>query len=209
MKFDLHNLKGKKISDLQLEDTVFGIEPNRGVVRQAILAELTNMRQGTHSTKNRALVRGGGKKPFKQKGRGGARAGTIRSPLWRGGGTVFGPEPHVYKHKLPKKISLLARKSILSEKVKSNELFVVEDLNVKSPKTADFYTILKDLNFEKKKITILVSANDRNLDLAVRNLRNVYLVDSRKASAYDLIDCNQLIVEKSSIDILTNLLSVN
>ena len=209
MKFDLHDLKGKKISDLQLEDTVFGIEPNRGVVRQAILAELTNMRQGTHSTKNRALVRGGGKKPFKQKGRGGARAGTIRSPLWRGGGTVFGPEPHVYKHKLPKKISLLARKSILSEKVKSNELFVVEDLNVKSPKTADFYTILKDLNFEKKKITILVSANDRNLDLAVRNLRNVYLVDSRKASAYDLIDCNQLIIEKSSIDILTNLLSVN
>jgi large subunit ribosomal protein L4 len=209
MKFDLHNLKGKKISDLQLEDTVFGIEPNRGVIRQAILAELTNMRQGTHSTKNRALVRGGGKKPFKQKGRGGARAGTIRSPLWRGGGTVFGPEPHVYKHKLPKKISLLARKSILSEKVKSNELFVVEDLNVKSPKTADFYTILKILKFEKKKITILVSAHDRNLDLAVRNLRNVYLVDSRKASAYDLIDCNQLIVEKSSIDILTNLLSVN
>lgn len=209
MKFDLHNLKGKKISDLQLEDTVFGIEPNRGVVRQAILAELTNMRQGTHSTKNRALVRGGGKKPFKQKGRGGARAGTIRSPLWKGGGTVFGPEPHVYKHKLPKKISLLARKSILSEKVKSNELFVVEDLNVKSPKTADFYTILKELKFEKKKITILVSANDRNLDLAVRNLRNVYLVDSRKASAYDLIDCNLLIVEKSSIDILTNLLSVN
>ena len=209
MKFDLHNLKGKKISDLQLEDTVFGIEPNHGVVRQAILAELTNMRQGTHSTKNRALVKGGGKKPFKQKGRGGARAGTIRSPLWRGGGTVFGPEPHAYKHKLPKKISLLARKSILSEKVKSNELFVVEDLNVKSPKTADFVTILKDLNFEKKKITILVSANDRNLDLAVRNLRNVYLVDSRKASAYDLIDCNQLIIEKSSIDILTNLLSVN
>lgn len=209
MKFDLHNLKGKKISDLQLEDTVFGIEPNRGVVRQAILAELTNMRQGTHSTKNRALVKGGGKKPFKQKGRGGARAGTIRSPLWKGGGTVFGPEPHVYKHKLPKKISLLARKSILSEKVKSNELFVVEDLNVKSPKTADFYTILKELKFEKKKITILVSANDRNLDLAVRNLRNVYLVDSRKASAYDLIDCNLLIVEKSSIDILTNLLSVN
>ena len=113
MKFDLHNLKGKKISDLQLEDTVFGIEPNRGVVRQAILAELTNMRQGTHSTKNRALVKGGGKKPFKQKGRGGARAGTIRSPLWKGGGTVFGPEPHVYKHKLPKKISLLARKSII------------------------------------------------------------------------------------------------
>lgn len=209
MKFDIHNLKGKKISDFQLEDAVFGIQPNHGVVRQAILAELTNMRQGTHSSKNRALVRGGGKKPFKQKGRGGARAGTIRSPLWRGGGAVFGPEPHSYKHKLPKKVSLLARKSILSEKVKSNELFIVEDLNVKSSKTADFYSILKELNFEKKKITILVSANDRNLDLAVRNLKNVHLVDSKKASAYDLIDCNQLIVEKSSIDILTNLLSVN
>ena len=209
MKFDLHNLNGKKVSDFQLDDKVFGIKPNHAVVRQAILAELTNMRQGTHSSKNRANVRGGGKKPFKQKGRGGARAGTIRSPLWRGGGTVFGPEPHSYKHKLPKKFSLLARKSILSEKVKSNELYVVEDLNIESSKTSDFIRILKNLNFEKKKITILVSANDRNLDLAVRNLRNVYLVDSRKVSAYDLIDCNQLIVEKSSIDILTNLLSVN
>ena len=209
MKFDLHNLNGKKVSDFQLDDKVFGIKPNHAVVRQAILAELTNMRQGTHSSKNRANVRGGGKKPFKQKGRGGARAGTIRSPLWRGGGTVFGPEPHSYKHKLPKKFSLLARKSILSEKVKSNELYVVEDLNIKSSKTSDFFGILKNLKFEKKKITILVSANDRNLDLAVRNLRNVYLVDSKKVSAYDLIDCNQLIVEKSSIDILTNLLSVN
>jgi len=209
MKFDLHNLNGKKVSDFQLDDKVFGIKPNHAVVRQAILAELTNMRQGTHSSKNRANVRGGGKKPFKQKGRGGARAGTIRSPLWRGGGTVFGPEPHSYNHKLPKKFSLLARKSILSEKVKSNELYVVEDLNIKSSKTSDFFGILKNLKFEKKKITILVSANDRNLDLAVRNLRNVYLVDSKKVSAYDLIDCNQLIVEKSSIDILTNLLSVN
>jgi large subunit ribosomal protein L4 len=209
MKYDLHNLNGKKVSDFQLDDKVFGIKPNHAVVRQAILAELTNMRQGTHSSKNRANVRGGGKKPFKQKGRGGARAGTIRSPLWRGGGTVFGPEPHSYKHKLPKKFSLLARKSILSEKVKSNELYVVEDLNIKSSKTSDFFGILKKLKFEKKKITILVSANDRNLDLAVRNLRNVYLVDSKKVSAYDLIDCNQLIVEKSSIDILTNLLSVN
>lgn len=208
MKFDLHDLKGNKVSGFQLDDSIFGIKPNHGVVRQAILAELTNMRQGTHSSKNRALVRGGGKKPFKQKGRGGARAGTIRSPLWKGGGTVFGPEPHSYKHKLPKKISHLARRSILSQKVKTNELFVVEDLNLESPKTSVFYRILKNLNFENKKITILVSAHDENLDLAVRNLRNVYLVDSKKASAYDLIDCNQLIIEKSSIEILTNLLSV-
>ena len=158
MKFDLHNLKGKKVSDFQLADDVFGVKPNHGAVRQAVLAELTNMRQGTHSSKNRARVRGGGKKPFKQKGRGGARAGTIRSPLWKGGGTIFGPEPHSYKHKLPKKISVLARKSILSNKVAENELFVVEDFKIDSFKTSDFQLILKNLKFEKKKITILVSA---------------------------------------------------
>ena len=100
MKLNIHNLSGKKVSDFDLDKSVFGIEPNHGVVRQAILSELTNMRQGTHASKNRALVRGGGKKPFKQKGRGGARAGTIRSPLWKGGGTIFGPEPHSYNHKL-------------------------------------------------------------------------------------------------------------
>ena len=207
MKFNIHNLSGKKTSDFQLDESVFGIEPNNGVIRQAVLAEMTNMRQGTHSTKNRADVSGGGKKPFKQKGRGGARAGTIRSPLWKGGGTVFGPEPHDYNHKLPKKVSKLARKSILSNKVSLGELFIVDSFDLETHKTSDFYSLLKALDYHDKKITILVAGYDKKLDMAIRNLRKVYLVDSKKASAYDLIDCELLIAEKASIDILTNILA--
>jgi large subunit ribosomal protein L4 len=164
------------------------------------------MRQGTHASKNRALVNGGGKKPFKQKGRGGARAGTIRSPLWKGGGTVFGPEPHSYKHKLPKKVSRLARKSLFSSKVLNHEILIVDDLSIESHKTSDFVRVLNKLKLADKKILILVSVHDDKLDLAVRNLRNVYLVDAKKVSAYDLIDCNQVIIEKASVDILTKLL---
>jgi large subunit ribosomal protein L4 len=206
MKYNIHNLNGKIVSEFDLDDSIFGIDPNHGVVRQAVLAEMTNMRQGTHATKNRALVNGGGKKPFKQKGRGGARAGTIRSPLWKGGGTVFGPEPHPYKHKLQKKVSRLARKSLFSSKVLNHEFFIVDDLSIKSHKTSDFVRVLNKLKLADKKILILVSAHDDKLDLAVRNLRNVYLVDAKKVSAYDLIDCNQVIIEKASVDILTKLL---
>ena len=206
MKYNIHNLNGKVVSEFNLDDTVFGIDPNQGVVRQVVLAEMTNMRQGTHASKNRALVNGGGKKPFKQKGRGGARAGTIRSPLWKGGGTIFGPEPHPYKHKVPKKVSKLARRSLFSSKVLNGEFFIVDNLTIESHKTSDFVTILNKLKFAEMKILILVSAHDDKLDLAVRNLRNVYLVDAKKVSAYDLIDCNQVIIEKASVDILTKLL---
>ena len=209
MKHNIYNLSGKVVSEFNLDDSVFGIDPNHGVVRQAVLAEMTNMRQGTHASKNRALVNGGGKKPFKQKGRGGARAGTIRSPLWKGGGAVFGPEPHSYKHKLPKKVSKLARKSLFSSKVSDGEFYIVDSLSLESHKTSNFVSILNKLNFSEKKILILVSAHDEKLDLAVRNLRNVYLVDAKKVSAYDLIDCNQIIIEKASVDILTKLLIVS
>lgn len=209
MKHNIYNLSGKVVSEFNLDDSVFGVEPNHGVVRQAVLAEMTNMQQGTHASKNRALVSGGGKKPFKQKGRGGARAGTIRSPLWKGGGTVFGPEPHSYKHKLPKKVSKLARKSLFSSKVSDGEFYIVDSLSLESHKTSNFVSILNKLNFSEKKILILVSAHDEKLDLAVRNLRNVYLVDAKKVSAYDLIDCNQIIIEKASVDILTKLLIVS
>ena len=202
----MYKRQGKVVSEFNLDDTVFGIAPNHGVVRQVVLAEMTNMRQGTHSTKNRALVNGGGKKPFKQKGRGGARAGTIRSPLWKGGGTIFGPEPHSYKHKVPKKVSKLARKSLFSSKVLNDELFIVDNLSIESHKTSDFVNVLNRLKIADMKILILVSAHDNKLDLAVRNLRNVYLVDAKKVSAYDLIDCNQVIIEKASVDILTKLL---
>jgi len=207
MKLDIIKLDGSKVSDFTADKYVFGIKPNLGVVRQAVLAELTNMRQGTHATKNRALVNGGGRKPWKQKGRGVARAGTIRSPLWKGGGAIFGPEPHAYNHKLPKKLSQLARRSILSSKASEGNLVIVEDFELDSHKTADFVRVLTALELQNKKVTLLVTGLADNLDKAVRNLKNVYLVDAKKVSTYDLIDCEVLVIEKASVSILTEILS--
>ena len=206
MKLDIIKLDGSKVSDFTADKSVFGIKPNLGVVRQAVLAELTNMRQGTHATKNRALVNGGGRKPWKQKGRGVARAGTIRSPLWKGGGAIFGPEPHAYNHKLPKKLSQLARRSILSSKASEGNLVIVEDFELDSHKTADFVRVLGALELQNKKVTLLVTGLADNLDKAVRNLKNVYLVDAKKVSTYDLIDCEVLVIDKDSVLILTEIL---
>ena len=207
MKFDIVNLKGSKVSDLNADSNVFGIKPSIGAIRQAVLSEMTNMRQGTHSTKNRSNVKGGGKKPWKQKGRGVARAGTIRSPLWKGGGTVFGPEPHDYNHKLPKRLSKLARCSILSTKASEGNILVVEDFTIGSHKTSEFVGIIESLNLKNKKLTVLISEYNENLDKSVRNLKNVYLIDAKKASSYDLIDCDVLLIDKVSIEILTGMLS--
>jgi len=207
MKLDVFKIDGSKAGNITADRTVFGIEPNAAVIRQAVLAEMTNMRQGTHASKNRAQVRGGGKKPFKQKGRGMARAGTIRSPLWRGGGTVFGPEPHGYNHKLPKKVSRLARRSVLSNKAAEGKLVVVDDFTLTSHKTSDFISVLTKLDLQNKKITLLVTGMDENLDKASRNLQDVYLVEAAKVSTYDIIDCDTLVVDKASMAVLTDILA--
>ena len=207
MKLDVIDLKGNVIEKIEAVDSVFNITPNQGVVRQAVLAELTNLRQGTHATKNRALVNGGGKKPWKQKGRGVARAGTIRSPLWKGGGTIFGPESHRYSHKISKKMSSLSRKSILSTKVGDNNLVIVDNFNLESHKTAQFFNILKALKLDRKKITLLTIDKNENLEKAVMNLANIYMVDARNVSTYELIDCDVLFVDKSSFQVLTEILS--
>ena len=207
MKLDVIKIDGSKAGNITADQTVFGIEPNAAVVRQAVLAEMTNMRQGTHASKNRAQVRGGGKKPFKQKGRGMARAGTIRSPLWKGGGTVFGPEPHGYNHKLSKKVSRLARRSVLSNKATEGKLVVIDNFTLSSHKTSDFISVLTKLDLQSKKITLLVTGMDENLDKASRNLRDVYLVDAAKVSTYDIIDCDTLVLDKASMTVLTDILA--
>ena len=207
MKLDVLKIDGSKAGNVTADKTVFGIEPNAAVIRQAVLAEMTNMRQGTHASKNRAKVRGGGKKPFKQKGRGMARAGTIRSPLWKGGGTVFGPEPHGYNHKLSKKVSRLARRSVLSNKAAEGKLVVVDDFTLTSHKTSDFISVLTKLDLQNKKVTLLVTGMDENLDKASRNLKDVYLVDAAKVSTYDIIDCDTLVMDKASMTVLTDMLA--
>ena len=208
MKLNVLKLDGSKPSQIKADESVFGIKPNEPVIRQAVLAELTNLRQGTHSTKNRASVAGGGRKPWRQKGRGVARAGTIRSPLWRGGGRVLGPEPHSYNKKLSKKLSKLARKSVLSSKIANNEIVIVEKFQIDSHKTSNFVSLLKNLGIHKKKLTVLISDLDKKIEWSTQNLRYVYIVNASKASTYDLLDCEILLMDKDSLLVLTTMLKV-
>ena len=209
MKLKVLNIDGSKGSTVNLDDSVFGIEPNQHVVHQAVISELSNSRQGTHSSKNRSAVRGGGKKPWKQKGRGVARAGTIRSPLWKGGGVVFGPEPHKYIKKTTKKMRKLARKSVLSDKAKNGKLIIIDDIVLNEPKTKLLVKLFESLKLSSSKITLLVNSEKNNLFLAARNLPNVYLVESTSASTYDLIDCDVIVAEKSGLELLNKQLMIN
>ena len=207
MKIDIHSIQGDVVDKINADDKIFKVELNKSVVRQAVLAEMTNLRQGTHSSKNRSAVRGGGKKPWKQKGRGVARAGTIRSPLWKGGGVVFGPEPHKYKHKLPKKMKKLARRSVISDKLSKNEFIVFDSLNMQTKKTSDFVLILKKLKLENKKVTILVSVFDENLILSSRNVRNVFIEDINNISIYDMLDSDVIIIDQAGLNYLIKVLA--
>ena len=207
MKFNITKEDGSKGSSINVDDSVFGIEPNNSVVHQAVVAELANGRQGTHSTKNRSEVRGG-RKPFKQKGRGVARAGSTRSPIWKGGGTVFGPEPHEYDKKISKKMRKIARRSVLSSKANNGEIIVLENITVKTPKTNDFAKFLDKLNLLGKKITILVAAYSDDLFLAARNIPNIYLVEATSASTYDLLDCESLLFDKAGLSLINKQLKL-
>ena len=207
MKLNVIDLKGAVVAEVEAAKSVFNITPNLGVVRQVVLAEMTNLRQGTHATKNRALVNGGGRKPWKQKGRGVARAGTIRSPLWKGGGTIFGPESHSYHHKISKKMSSLSRRSVLSNKASEKKILIVDNFILESHKTSKFFDILKTLKLERKKITLLTNERNDNLDKAVRNLCNIYMVAVKNVSTYELIDCDILFIDKKGFEVLTKILS--
>tara|TARA_B100000287_G_scaffold161787_1_gene152599 strand:+ start:384 stop:1010 length:627 start_codon:yes stop_codon:yes gene_type:complete len=206
MNLKLKNLQGKNLGEFEVPSSFLDHEVNSAVVRQAVLAEMVNLRQGTHSSKNRSAVKGGGKKPWKQKGRGAARAGTIRSPLWKGGGVVFGPNPHGYKHKLPKSMSLSARKSLIIDKIKNDKLIVVENFILESGKTSSLSSSFNLLGLEGKKITLLVSSLNENLNRAVNNLSNVYLINVKYASVYELIDCEYVLIDQDSLNIFIEML---
>tara|TARA_Y100000768_G_scaffold364332_1_gene324688 strand:+ start:90 stop:713 length:624 start_codon:yes stop_codon:yes gene_type:complete len=207
MKINIYNIQGDVVDKINADDKIFKVELNKSLIRQAVLAEMTNLRQGTHSSKNRSAVRGGGKKPWKQKGRGVARAGTIRSPLWKGGGVVFGPEPHKYKHKLPKKMKKIARRSVISEKLSKSELMVFDNFKIETNKTSDFVLILKKLKLENKKVTILVSTFDDNLILSSRNVRNVFIEDVKNISVYDMLDSDIIIIDQVGLNDLIKVLA--
>ena len=201
MKLDVYKIDGSKSGEtVTLDENIFGIEPNNHVLYLTVKAHLANKRQGTHKTKERNEVRGGGRKPWKQKGRGTARAGTTRSPLWVGGGTIFGPKPRDYSQSLNKKVKKLARKSALSSKAKAEQIMVVEDFNFGNPKTKEFSTVIKSLNLEGKKILLLTSENLENVYKSGRNITKVNILEANNASTYDLVNNQVLVLQKGALD---------
>ncbi|MCS5616045.1 50S ribosomal protein L4 [Zunongwangia profunda] len=204
MELQVVKSNGKKASKIMVDASVFNVKPSADAVNRAILSEMENSRQGTHGSKSRGMVRGGGKKPWKQKGRGVARAGTTRSPLWRGGGTVFGPQPHQYEYKLPKKIKRLARRSILSEKLRNKEIIVLNEFSIDEPKTKKTKDLLFNLDVQEKKILILTGNLTENLVLSMRNIPNIALLDAMMASAYDLLDSEIILIDQKGLEMLND-----
>lgn len=201
MTLDIYKIDGKPSGKkAKLDKSIFGVEPNDHAIYLTVKAFLANQRQGTHKAKERAEVRGGGKKPWRQKGRGTARAGTIRSPLWIGGGTIFGPRPRDYRQKLPKKVKQLARKSALSYKAKDEQLMIVEDFTFEKPATKEFISFINALNLNGKKILLLTGKNDTNVYKSGRNISKVSILEASKASTYDLLNNQLLILQKSAVD---------
>tara|TARA_Y100000994_G_C15672727_1_gene434429 strand:+ start:716 stop:1336 length:621 start_codon:yes stop_codon:yes gene_type:complete len=202
MKVDLYNKEGKKTSKIDLNDKVFSIKPNEHTIYLAVKSELAANRQGTSSSKTRGEVRGGGAKPWKQKGTGRARVGSSRNPSRVHGGSAFGPEPRQYNDKVNKKVKILARKSALSQKIKSNLFKVVDDLSMDSFKTKDFNQILNNLEIENSKLTMIVGNHNENLYLSCRNLNVINLVSAKNFSTYDIVNSNMLLLDKSGVEFL-------
>ena len=197
-KVSTYNIAGTQTGEIELNDSVFGVEVNEAVMRQAVLRQLANERLGTHSTKTRGLVRGGGKKPWKQKGTGRARVGSTRSPLWVGGGTVWGPHPRSYAQKMPRKARRLAVKSALSDKVNTNELFVLDEINLAAPKTKEIVALINNFQFAGEKV-LFVTDNDEIVARCARNIKGVKAISTEGVNIFDLLHYTKLFVTKSAV----------
>ena len=197
-KVEVYNVEGKKVSDIDLKEEIFGIEPNEAVVHSVLANYLANQRQGTQSTKTRSEVRGGGRKPWRQKGTGRARQGSIRAPQWIKGGIALGPKPRSYRYSVNKKEKRLAIKSILSSKVLENELTVVDKLEVKEPKTKVMAQALTDLKVEGKTLIILADKNE-NVYLSSRNIEGVKTIQLNMINVFDLLNCSKLVLPLDTV----------
>lgn len=206
-KLEMKNLNGEKVKDIKLNDNVFGIEPNDVVLHDAIVLAMANQRQGTHSTKTRAEVSGGGRKPWRQKGTGNARQGSIRATQWRKGGIAFGPKPRDYSKKQNRKERRLALKSALSYLVKDNGLVVVDEIKFETNKTKEMVSLLNKLEIENNKVLLVVSELDDNVCLASRNLGNVKVVLPSEVNTYDVINCDNMVITEASLKTLEEVLT--
>ncbi|MEE9225691.1 MAG: 50S ribosomal protein L4 [Bacteroidota bacterium] len=205
MLADIYKTDGSKTGEqVTLVPEIFEIQPNDHAIYMAVRAYLAAQRQGTHKTKTRGEIRGGGRKPWRQKKTGRARAGSSSSPLWRGGGRIFGPEPRDYDIKLPEKMKKLARKSALSQKARENQILVVEDFSFDQPKTKQMAAVLKALALDGKKTLLLVPKNDGVVVKSGRNIPLLHILEANKASTYDILDCRILVIQRSAVGVLRN-----
>ncbi len=208
MKFTIYSPDGKATKKtIEGDPAVFGIEPNEHVVHLAVKAEQTNMRQGSVKTKTRSEVRGGGAKPWKQKGRGTSRAGSRRSPIWVGGGHTFAIEPKNHKMSLPKKVRRLARRSVLSDKASNKAIFVIESFAFDAPKTRQVLDLLTTMELAGKKMLILTAEFNETLYLSGRNIKNLAILEAANASAYDLIDNEVILMDAEAVKTLNEQLA--
>jgi large subunit ribosomal protein L4 len=198
-KVALYNQNGETIGEIELNDSVFGIEPNKYVLFEAVIMQRASLRQGTHKTKNRAEVSGGGRKPWRQKGTGRARQGSIRAPQWRGGGTVFGPVPRSYSYKLPKKVRRLAIKSALSSKVLENNIVVLDSLTLEAPKTKEMVKILNNLSVDRKALIVTDDVNE-TVVLSARNIPGVTVVTANGINVLDVLNHDKLVITKAAVE---------
>ncbi len=194
---------GRKVN---LSDDIFGIEPNDHAIYLDVKQFLANQRQGTHKSKERAEIAGSTKKIKKQKGTGTARAGSIKSPVFRGGGRVFGPKPRNYGFKLNKKLKALARKSALAYKAKDNNVIVLEDFSFEAPKTKEFVNLLTNLSVADKKTLLVISNEDKNVAISGRNLQNAKVTTADTLNTYDVLNADNLLISESSVEKLENIL---
>lgn len=205
-KIDVLSLKGEKVKDIKLEDNIFNIEPNDAVIKDAVVAAMAGARQGTAKVKTRSEVAGGGRKPYRQKGTGNARQGSIRAPHYRHGGIVFGPVPRDYSKKMNKKEKRLALKSALSYKVLDKELVVVSTIEFKTNKTKEMINLLEGLNLTNHKVLVCVKELTDNVCLAARNLANVKVVLPSEINTFDLISSDNLLIEEEALTMLEEVL---
>ena len=205
-KVTLFNQAGDQVGEAELNDAVFGIEPNESVVFDAVMMQRASLRQGTHKVKNRTEVSGGGRKPWKQKGSGRARQGSIRSPQWRGGGIVFGPTPRSYAYKLNKKVRRLALKSALSSKVIDNEVKVLDELFFEAPKTKEMVAVLNNLNVDSKALIVIANENEA-VKMSARNIPGVTVLTAEAINVLDLVAHNKLIMTQGAVEKIEEVLA--
>ncbi len=200
MKFDLMNLKGEKVKDVNLDKNIFGIEPNDVALKDAVVLGRAALRQGTHKTKTRSEVSGGGRKPWRQKGTGRARQGSIRAVQWVGGGISTGPVPRDYSKKQNRKERRLALKSAYTYKAKEKNIVLVDKLKLKTPKTSEMVKLLKSLKLDNEKTLIIVKEYDENVILASRNLKKVFVETFSEVSVLDVMSAKKLLIEEGALE---------